>query len=90
MPVPPISQRIEHVAALQRRGRRVMAVLLAVAAVAIVARLGAPWISLGVVAGVLVFGCLAVCVLTAIFEERAWRGVEHELERIRRERANRA
>jgi hypothetical protein len=67
-----------------------MAALLVVAAFAILTRAAVPWISLGVVAGVLVFGCLAVCVLTAFLDERAWRGVEHELEQLRRERAHRA
>ena len=90
MPETSVSQRIEHVAAVRKRGRRAMAAVLAIAVVAIVARVGVPWISLGLVAGVLVLGCLAVCVLTAIFDERAWRGVEHELEQLRRERADRA
>lgn len=90
MLVPPVSRRVDHVTAVRKRARRVMAVLLAVAAVVVVARVAVPRISLGVVAGLLVFGCLAVCVLTAIFDQRAWRGVEHELEQLRRERAHRA
>ena len=90
MSMPPVSKRIEHVSAVRRGGRRVMATLLVVAALAIVTRVAVPWVSLGVVAGGLVFGCLAVCVLTALLDERAWRGVEHELEELRRERAPRA
>ena len=90
MVAPPVSQRIEHVTAVRRRGRRAMAVLLVVAPVAVGAWLVAPSISLGIVAGVLVLGCLAVCVFTAVSDERAWRGVEHELDQLRRERARRA
>ena len=90
MLVPPVTQRIEHVATVHRRGRRAMAAVLAVAALAIVVSAGAPWISLGLVAGVSVFGCLAVCVLTAWFDERAWRGVQHELDELRRQRDDRA
>lgn len=67
-----------------------MTALLAGAALAIALRAVAPWISLGLVAGVLVFGCLAVCVLTALFDERAWRGVQHELDELRRRRDHRA
>ena len=85
----PVSQRIGNATAVRTWGRRVMTVLLAGAAIATAARAVAPWISLGVVAGVLVFGCLAVCVLTAILDERAWRGVEHELQQLRRERGRR-
>ena len=90
MRVPSVSQRIEHVATVHRRGRRAMAALLAGAALTIAVRAAAPWISLGLVAGVLVFGCLAVCVLTAWFDERAWRGVQHELDELRRRRDGRA
>ena len=84
-----VNQRIEHVAAIHRRGRRGMAVLLLGVALAIAVRAATPWISLGVVAGVLVFGCLAVCVVTAFLDEPAWRGVEHELEQLRRNRDQR-
>jgi hypothetical protein len=65
-----------------------MAALLAGAVLAIAVRAAAPWISLGLVAGVLVFGCLAVCVLTAWLDERAWRGVQHDLEELRRGRSH--
>lgn len=87
---PPVSQRIEHVTAVRRRGRRAMAFVLVAAAVAVAARAAAPWISLGIVAGLLVLGCLAVCVFAAISDERAWRGVEHELEQLRRDREHRS
>ena len=88
MRVPSVSQRIEHVATVHRRGRHAMAALLAGAVLAIAVRAAAPWISLGLVAGVLVFGCLAVCVLTAWLDERAWRGVQHDLEELRRGRGH--
>jgi hypothetical protein len=65
-----------------------MAALLAGAVLAIAVRAAAPWISLGLVAGVLVFGCLAVCVLTAWLDERVWRGVQHDLEELRRGRGH--
>lgn len=90
MRVPSVSQRIEHVATVNRWGRHAMAALLAGAALAIAVRAAVPWISLGLVAGVLVLGCLAVCVLTALFDERAWRGVQHEVDELRRRRDHRA
>lgn len=81
---PQFRKRIELVTAVRRSGLRAMSALLVVAAFAILTRVAVPWISLGVVAGVLVFGCLAVCVLTAVLDGRAWRGIEHDLELLRR------
>lgn len=43
-------------------------------------------VSLGLVAGVLVLGCLGVCVVTAFADERAWRAVQREVDRLRGER----
>ena len=85
----PVIQRIERVATVHSRGRRAMVALLAGVALAMAVRATTPWVSLGLVAGVLVFGCLAVCVLTAFLDERAWRDVNRSLEQLRRDRADR-
>lgn len=85
----PVIQRIERVATVHSRGRRAMVALLAGVALAMAVRAMTPWVSLGLVAGVLVFGCLAVCVLTAFLDERAWRDVNRSLELLRRDRADR-
>lgn len=82
----PLTRSIEHVSVVGRRGRVAMAVVFAGAGVAVAARFVAPWISLGLVAGVLVLGCLAVCVFTAIYDERSWRAVQHELDKLGRQR----
>lgn len=85
MLVPPITQAIHHVVAVRRRGRQAMVLLFTAGTVGAVTRVAAPWITIGLVAGVLVFACLAVCVLTAIVDERAWRGVRYELGQLRPE-----
>ena len=44
------------------------------------------WPPAGLIAGVAILACLGLCVFTAVYDERAWRGVERDLENLRRSR----
>ncbi len=83
----PIPQLLARSAVGRRRGRRVMALVFAAGVGALfVGTVAAPWLSLGLVAGLLVVGCLSVCVLTVVLDERTWRSVQRELDRLQHDR----
>lgn len=79
MATPSIVTAVRTLGSIRRRARKVMMLILAVTAALVIARaLTAVSISLGLVAGLLVIACLALCVFTALYDEHTWRGVERE------------
>lgn len=84
MATPSILTGVRTLSSVRRRARTMMALILAVTGALVIARaLTSVSISLGLVAGLLVLACLALCVFTALYDEHTWRGVERELERLR-------